>query len=31
VLPTVLEVLIKIVQFTEDLGDVKARYDGVHS
>ena len=31
VLPTVLEWLVKIVQFTEDLRDVEARYDGVHS
>ncbi len=31
VLPTVLEVLIKIVQVTEDLRDVEARYDSVHS
>ena len=31
VLPSMLEVLIKIVQFTEDLCDVEARYDSVHS
>jgi hypothetical protein len=31
VLPAVLELLIKIVQFTEKACDIKARYDGVHS
>jgi hypothetical protein len=31
VLPAVLELLVKIVQFTEDLRDVEARYDSVHS
>ena len=31
VLPAVLEVLIKIVQFTEDLCEVEAQYDSVRS
>ena len=31
VLPAVLELLIKIVQFTEKACNIEARYDGVHS